>query len=124
MNAFKGVHNGPITYKAGAAPIAANTPVKFDASGNIVPTTAAADIAIGVTIDGADAIGDIVAVAVFGAHPGTVAVRAPAGGMTQGKLVAANGTPAAAAGMVIGVSLSAAAEGDIFEMAHKAASIY
>jgi len=113
MGPFKGTHNGPITYAAGET-LPAFTPVKLGAGG-IITKAAAADRAIGVTIDGADNVGDVVAVAVFGAHPGTVAVKAK-GAVALNGFIAADGS--AAAGTVIGIALGAAADGELFEMAH------
>ena len=60
----------------------------------------------------------IVAVAVFGAHPGTIGVVAGAGGVTQGARMAANATAAATGSSVIGVALCDAAAGEVFELAH------
>ena len=118
-NPFKGTHSGAITFTAAEA-IPANTPVKFNGSGQIVKAAAATDVAIGSTIDGATGAGDIVAVAVFGAHPGTVAVIAGAGGMTQGSAVTPIGTKATT-GLTIGIALSDADAGKVFELAHKPA---
>jgi len=115
MGPFKGTHYGPVTYVAGEA-LPAFTPVKLGAGG-VITKAAATDRAIGVTTDGADTVGDIVAVAVFGAHPGTVAVKAK-GAVVAANFIAADGSAAAATGTVIGIALGDAADGDLFEMAH------
>ena len=120
QNPFKGVHSGAITYVAAEA-IPANTPVKFNATGQVVKAAALTDAAIGATIDGAAGNGDIVAVAVFGAHPGTIAVVAGAGGMTAGGAVSPIGTKVTT-GLTIGIALSDAAAGKVFELAHKPAT--
>ena len=109
--------NGNKTYTAGGA-IAKGDVLKFDASGNVVKTTAANDAAIGIALDGATE-GDIVPVAILGNFTGTVQVKA-AGAISAGAQVAANATATAAAtDIIIGRALEAAsAANDMIEVAH------
>ncbi len=114
--------NGNKTYTAGAA-IAKGNVLKFDASGNVVPTSAANDAAIGIALDGASQ-GDIVPVAVLGSFTGTVPLKA-GGAISQGAQVAANGTATTGASdVIIGRALEAAsASGDMIEIAHQVAQV-
>ena len=109
--------NGNKTYTAGAT-IAKGAVLKFDASGNVIPTSAANDAAIGIALDGA-AEGDIVPVAILGNFTGTVEVKA-GGAISAGAQIAANATATAAGtDVIIGRALeAAAAEGDMIEIAH------
>lgn len=112
---------GNATYTAAAA-VALGQPVKFSAAGKVTPCTAAADIAIGVALDAAGA-GEIVPVAILGNYAGTVPCLA-SGAVTLGAQVTAAGTATAAAtDAIIGVALSAAAAGELFELAHEVAHI-
>lgn len=115
-NAIQLTHpNGNATYVA-AVDVEAGTPVKI-ASGQVTPTTAATDVAIGVTLDGA-AKGDVVPVALLGAYTGTVTLAA-GGALAVGDLVASNGAKATAGSVAIGRALTAAtAKGDLVELAH------
>lgn len=119
---MNGIHrSGIVTFTAAAAVVKGDI-LKFNA-GKVTPCTAAADAAIGVATDGAEA-GGIVPVAVLGAVSGTVLVKA-AGAIAQGAQIAANGTATAAAtDVIVGRALEAAsASGDLVEVATQVAMV-
>lgn len=109
--------NGNATYTAAAA-IALGDVLKF-ANGQVTPTTAVTDAAIGVALDGAEA-GDIVPVALLGQFTGTVLVKA-GGVIAQGAQIAADATSTGGAtDVIIGRALdAAAAAGALIEVAHQ-----
>lgn len=109
------------TFTAGGS-ITKGNPVKLS-SGNVVATSAAADLAIGIAMDGASS-GDTVPVALLGNCPGTLRLRA-GGAISAGAQVAANATATAAAtDAIIGIALEAAsASGDEIEIVHQLAQV-
>jgi len=110
--------DGRVTYVAGA-PIQRGQALKFDANGNVVPATAATDAVIGVAFDDAPT-GDLVPVQLLGVANGTVLILAT-GTIAAGALVNALGASAAAGNAVIGRALTAAASGELCELAHTTA---
>ena len=114
--------NGNVTYTAGGS-LAKGALVKFDSNGNVIATTAAADAAIGVALDGAES-GQIVPVAILGAFCGTVQIKA-GGAISRGAQIAANGAATSATtDVIIGRALEAAtASGDMIEIAHQVSMV-
>lgn len=113
---FLGV--SPINFKAGAA-IGINRLVKLDTTTNqVVVTSAITDLAIGVALEAATAVGDNVPVQIFGKAK-VVASAAVTLGDQLMPTAAASGKVSTAAGATaksIGVALQAAgADGDVIE---------
>jgi hypothetical protein len=97
--------------------ITGRTVVKFGAAGGVVPATAAADAAIGITDQLDAAPGDMVDVIMSGsaeaALAGTVSAGAPVRGGAGGAVAAAAG----AGNVAIGYALQAGVSGDIIDVA-------
>ena len=109
---MEGIHqNGKATFTAGAT-IAKGEFVKFS-SGKVVKCAAATDIAIGVTLDGAES-GELVPVQLLTSGD-TVLVKA-GGAVAQGGTLSCLGTTVATAGALqYGIALNAAANGELVE---------
>ena len=108
--------DGRATFLAAAAVIAGQAVKKTATEGEVTPCTAAADAAVGVALDGAEA-GDTVPVALLGVKPGTL-IKTASGAVDGGAEVNALGAAATTGNTVIGRALNAAADGGEIELAH------
>jgi hypothetical protein len=104
------------SYRAEAA-IPGRTVVKFGSAGGVVPATAAADAAIGITDQLDAAVGDMVDVIMSGSAEaklsGTVTAGAPVRGGAGGAVAGAAG----AGNVAVGFALQAGVADDIIDVA-------